>query len=79
MEQEEKVSVFHREQADDTAATGTENLENADKSRAVVDATSSQMLIWKLHPTSIRRRLGCRFHFLQSCASHPKLPSVLFS
>lgn len=79
MEQEERASVFHREQAGDVAATWTENLENADKSRAVVDATSSQMLIWKLHPTSVTRKLGCRFHFLHSCASHPKLPPVLSS
>jgi len=53
VEQEERVNVFHREQAGDTAATRTKALEIADEYRAVVDATGSQILIWNLHPNSV--------------------------
>lgn len=61
-------------------ATRTKTFEIADKYRAVLDASSSQILIWNVRPNSVMRKYGNeRFHFLLSCASHPKLLFVFFS
>lgn len=72
-------SLFFTERAGNIAATRTKTLENADEDRAVLDASSSKILIWNVYPNSVMRKLGFRFHFLPSCASHPKLLFASFS
>lgn len=69
--------MFFTDTVGNIAATRTKTVKIAD--RAVLDASSSQILIWDVHPNSVMRKLGCRFHFLPSCASHPKLLFVFFS
>lgn len=64
--------MFLTERAGNIVATRTKTLEIADKDGAVLDASSSQILIWNVYSNSTMRKLGHTFNFLPSCASYPQ-------